>query len=134
MSAPTHRVGVRIEEIKITSSRASTVKSIHASRCTARARAAPTTSSAISLAAAATRGGGEAGGDAAAGCDSSTAEAWRSGAAAQEKPTRREPPISARSERMPARSDGDRGAAGCGERRARRRPVGWAAGSRCGPG
>jgi hypothetical protein len=97
---------------QLLSSRASTGKSIHASGRAARARAAPTMSSA-SCGAAPEAGGG----DALAG--------WSS---ARTKPPRREPPISARSERIPARRDGD-GGAGEGDRRAgRRRWVGVAGG------
>jgi hypothetical protein len=98
---------------QLLSSRASTGKSIHASGRAARARAAPTTSSA-SCGAAPEAGGG----DALAG--------W---SGARTKPPRREPPISARSERIPARRDGD-GGAGEGDRRAaaRRRWVGVAGG------
>ena len=51
-------------------------------------------------------------------CDSTAAKVgvvrhWEEGAAAQEKPPRSESPISARSERMPVRSNGDDGAARC---------------------
>lgn len=113
---------------ELLSSRASTGKSIHASGRAARARAAATTPSGTLAAAAAeaSGGSGEAGRDPAE-------EAWsdpgaEEAGAVREKPPRREPPISARSERIPARIDGDGGAAGRGDGDRRVRAVGVAGG------